>query len=71
MRQTLIICALLTLAGCSGSPTDYGITGPGPPPALPVQDDSTIDRPGIADPGTSYGPSVAPTTGSGRFFNYN
>jgi len=71
MRRTLILSALLALAGCSGSPADYGITGPGAPPPMPVQDDSTIDRPGIADPGASYGPNVTPTTGSGRFFNYN
>ena len=71
MRYALLLCNLLVLAGCTGSPADYGITGPATPVEAPPPDDSSIDRPGIRDPGAGYGPSVAPTTGTGRFFNYN
>ena len=76
MRHVLILGtilgSLLTLAGCSGTPADLGITGPTAPVAPPEpDDDSTIGRPGIPDPVGGYGPSITPSTGNGRFFNYN
>jgi hypothetical protein len=71
MRRTHILAVLLVLAGCSGSPADHGITGPSAPVEPEEPDDSTIDRPGIPDPGAGYGPNIAPTTGGGRYYNYN
>lgn len=71
MRRILVLAALLALAGCSGTPADLGITGPTEPMPPPEPDDSAIGRPGIPDPVGGYGPSIAPSTGGGRFFNYN
>ena len=64
---------LLVLAGCSGSPADLGITGPGQaPPAPPAQDNNVFDAPAFQAPGSGYGPNIMPGNGnSGRFFNYN
>jgi hypothetical protein len=71
MRRTRMLTVLLVLAGCSASPADLGITGPAAPAPPEEPDDSLIGRPGIADPVNSYGPNVAPTTGGGRYYNYN
>ena len=71
MRHIYQWAVLLALAGCSGTPADYGITGPSAPVAPEEPDDSLIGRPGVADPGAGYGPNVAPTTGGGRYYNYN
>lgn len=74
MRHLVVLCMLLGLTSCGGSPASLGITGPGasavPPPA-PTTDDSTIGIPGV--PATnSYGPTIGPTGGGeGHFFNYN
>jgi hypothetical protein len=70
MRAVALIVAVTT-AGCSGSPSSYGITGPSQPAAAPMPDDSTIRQPGIPDPGSSYGPSIGPIPSTGRYFNYN
>lgn len=70
MRVTVMLCLLIGLAGCDASPASLGITGPAPPPPVTTPDDSTIGIPGVPDT-TGYGPSVAPSTGSGRYFNYN
>jgi hypothetical protein len=71
MRYTLMLAVLLALAGCSGTPADLGITGPTAPAEPQAPDDSTIDRPGLPDPMSGYGPSFTPSTGGGRFYNYN
>jgi hypothetical protein len=71
MRHIYQLAVLLALAGCSGTPADYGITGPTAPVAPEEPDDSLIGRPGVSDPGAGYGPNVAPTTGGGRYYNYN
>jgi hypothetical protein len=71
MRRVPALCVLLVLAGCAGSPADLGITGPAPPVPAPLPDDSTVDRPGLPDAGAGYGPSVTPSTGGGRYYNYN
>lgn len=71
MRRALTLCGLLALAGCAGSPADLGITGPAPPVPPPLNDDGTVGRPGLPDAGAGYGPSIIPSTGSGRYFNYN
>jgi hypothetical protein len=71
MRYTLILVLLLVLTGCSGTPADLGITGPTAPVPPQEQDDSTIGRPGLPDPMSGYGPSTKPSTGGGRFYNYN
>jgi hypothetical protein len=62
---------LACLAGCAGDPRSYGITGPAErmPPARP--DDATVDQPGLQAQPSTYGPSMQPTTGSGRFWGYN
>jgi hypothetical protein len=64
------LALLLILSGCTGSPADLGITGPGAPPPPPSQDDNGIDMPGV-DPGSGYGPNGLPNTSGGRYFNYN
>jgi hypothetical protein len=71
MRYAPTMALLLVLAGCSGTPADLGITGPTAPVPPQDQDDSTISRPGLPDPYGGYGPSIAPSTGGGRFYNYN
>ena len=62
------------LAGCSGDPAAYGITGPGGPrPAAaatgPTPDDSPT--PGAPSSGTFFGPSNRPMTGNSGFWGYN
>jgi hypothetical protein len=71
MRR-LVLLAVLTVAGCDGSPGSLGITGPGaaPTPAR-APDDSTIGNPGVPSYGNSYGPSIGPNQSGGRYFNYN
>lgn len=63
---------LLCLGACSGDPRAYGITGPGAAPQPPPQpNDSTLGDPGVPNTGSVYGPSITPSTGSGRFWGYN
>jgi hypothetical protein len=69
MYRAASLLVLLGLAACSGNPRDYGITGPGSTPSL--QPDTTLGMPGVPDASTVYGPSLEPTTGSGRFWGYN
>jgi hypothetical protein len=73
--RAALLSLLLALAGCSGSPADLGITGPGqPPPAPPPSGDDVFDSPAYTVPGTGYGPNYMPGSGNtngGRFFNYN
>jgi len=69
MRAAVLI-AMLALAGCAGSPESLGITGPAPLSPPPAADDSVIQKPGVPDTG-GYGPSLVPSTGGGRYFNYN
>ena len=71
MRYALMLIVLCALTGCSGTPADLGITGPTAPVPPQEPDDSTIDRPGLPDPINGYGPSITPSTGGGRFYNYN
>jgi hypothetical protein len=72
MTRLIVLLGLLLLAGCAGSPTDLGITGPGVQPLpAPIDDDNLNQAPGVHDPGNGYGPSVMPSPQSGRFFNYN
>lgn len=72
MTRPIVLLGLLLLAGCAGSPTDLGITGPGVQPLPPPVDDDNLNQPpGVRDPGTGYGPSVLPGITNGRFFNYN
>ena len=71
MHATLALLLALALAGCEAPPASLGISGPArlqPPAEL---DDSTIVNPGMPDAGNGYGPSIAPSTGGGRYFNYN
>lgn len=70
-RHVLAVGALLVLTGCVASPADLGLTGPAPPVPPPVIDDSTIGNPGLPDAGAGYGPSIIPSTGGGRYYNYN
>jgi hypothetical protein len=67
-----IALLLLCLAGCSGNPSAYGITGPGAQQARPrLPDDATVGQPGLPDTGTVVGPSITPSTGSSRYWGYN
>jgi hypothetical protein len=70
----------LGLAGCSGSPASFGITGPGvagpasftPPP--PDSGDSAVGLPGIPDSGGPYSSSTKPAgdaAKAGGFYGYN
>jgi hypothetical protein len=70
MRHGLILL-LIGLAACSGDPRDYGITGPAAPPPMPVENPADLGGSGLPDATTTYGPSSAPSTGRGRFWNYN
>jgi len=69
MRAATLI-AVLALTGCAASPASLGITGPAPLSPPPAVDDSVIGQPGVPDT-NGYGPSMVPSTGGGRYFNYN
>jgi hypothetical protein len=72
MMRAVLLIAVLSLAGCSGSPESLGITGPGArPPVHPDSDDSTVGNPGLPDSGGAYAPSYGPNPAGGRYFNYN
>lgn len=76
MRRVLPVpLLLLLLAGCAGGPRALGITGPqgssfGTAPGPPTGGDP-LDNPSALESGTRYAPSIAPTTGSGRYWGYN
>ncbi len=71
MIRGAALILLLLLAGCSGTPQSLGITGPAAPQEPPMgPDDSTVEAPGLPN-GNGYGPTMAPTTGGGRYYNYN
>jgi hypothetical protein len=74
MRIVLAFGLLAVLAGCSGGPAAYGITGPGSQPvvvARPAETPDTAPTPGVTTTGTSFGPSNQPTTGTSGFWGYN
>ena len=62
---------LLFLAACDAGPAAFGITGTAPSPPPPDPGALSTDAPGAAPTGTSYGPTIGPSTGSGRFWGYN
>ena len=63
MRWPMILL-FLCLAGCSGSPRDYGITGPGRSEPPPTREE--------AQPGGDISiPTATPNTGNGKFWGYN
>jgi hypothetical protein len=69
MKRVLLMFAIVGMAGCDRSPASLGITGPGPPPAPPVPDDTSPV--GVPSAPGSYGPSIGPMPSNGRYFNYN
>lgn len=71
--RTVMLAAILILAGCSGDPRSYGITGPGqqPAPTPGVSSGALPADPGVPTTGTYYGPSVTPMQGSSGFWGYN
>ena len=76
MRSMVAIGFLLIVAGCSGGPGAYGITGPGQQPlpagpALPGTVPDTYTPPGVSTTGTFYGPTNGPTAGSSGYYGYN
>jgi hypothetical protein len=74
MRMVLAFGLLIVLAGCSGGPAAYGITGPGAQPvvvAQPAETPDTAPVPGVSTSGTSFGPSTGPSTGNSGFWGYN
>ncbi len=74
MRISVLLIALLGLAGCSGDPKVLGITGPGPQPAptAPSESlDSGTGSPGVSTSGSYYGPSVGPIKSNSGFYGYN
>ena len=78
MRVVLLIMTLLPLAACAGGPQALGITGPQgvgatslPPQTGATEQTDPLDNPDLQQPGTRYGPSIAPSTGSGNFWGYN
>ena len=72
MRFILLAVPLL-LAGCAAGPQALGITGPGAQPAAPATEAAPdpFDNPNAMQSGGRYGPSYAPTTGSGRYWGYD
>ena len=63
-----ILCLLSVLiAACSGSPRDFGITGP-VAPAPPVTPSLANE---ISPVAPDFGGPYAPSTGPGRFWGYN
>jgi hypothetical protein len=77
MRVALAFGLLLAVAvaGCSGDPRSFGITGPGVqavvPPAAAATGADTSPTPGAPTSGTYYGPSNGPITGGSGFWGYN
>jgi len=70
MRASAALVLMLGLSACSGDPASYGITGPGMQP-VPGPSGTTVDAPAIPNTGSTYGPSVVPSTGNGNYWNYN
>ncbi|HET7879417.1 MAG TPA: hypothetical protein VFL55_00925 [Acetobacteraceae bacterium] len=70
MTRVLYLLAAIGMAGCDGSPSSLGITGPGPqpPPPGPSSDESDPSLPDTMGP---YGPSIGPMQSNQRYFNYN
>ncbi len=64
MRSGVIIL-LAGLACCSGTPADYGITGPGSRVAAPKPVDVSSPTHDISLP------YAIPNTGNGRYWGYN
>ena len=75
MRVVVLFGFLAALAGCSGDPRSYGITGPGnePEPVAPTPDATpdTSPTPGVTTTGPMYGPTGGPSTGNSGFWGYN
>ena len=75
MRLILAFGLLMAMSGCSGSPADFGITGPGATPPPPVAKASetpdTSPTPGVTTTGTSFGPSNGSVKGASGFWGYN
>lgn len=66
------LACVVGLTGCSLTPAQLGITGPGTlkPPVQP--DDADIATPGIQDGGSQDAPTTSPGMGgSTRYFGYN
>jgi hypothetical protein len=74
MRFVFAVGLLTLLAGCSGDPRSFGITGPGtqPEPAAPAgPTPDTTTAPGMSTTGPMYGPSIGPSNGNSGFWGYN
>jgi multidrug efflux pump subunit AcrA (membrane-fusion protein) len=75
MRMVFAFGLLIVLAGCSGGPAAYGITGPAATQpvvaAQPAETPDTAPVPGVSTSGTSFGPSTGPATGNSGFWGYN
>jgi hypothetical protein len=75
MRMIIALGLLIALAGCSGNPAEYGITGPGVTPLPPVAKASetpdTSPTPGVVTTGTSFGPSNGSVKGASGFWGFN
>lgn len=68
---SLLLSAGLALGGCGTDPKSLGLTGAAmpTPPRDPGEASSGIR--GAPETGTQYAPSLAPNTGSGKFWGYN
>ena len=62
--RSVTLLLLACLAGCSGKPSDYGITGPG-------QAEAPKPREDVLPGGDISMPHATPDTGNGKFWGYN
>ena len=70
-RLPLLALGLSILAGCSGTPASFGLTGRVAPTVPEAASDAVIGLPGIQPDNGSYTPRLTPSTGSGRYFGYD
>jgi hypothetical protein len=72
-RVIAILLLVLPLAGCAAGPQALGITGPQGSTLgnTPPSSQDIFDNPNGMQSGDRYGPSAAPTTGSGRYWGNN
>jgi hypothetical protein len=67
----IALSLLIFLSACGTTPASLGISGAPvlAPPTDPGEAQTGIN--GAPQTGTQYAPSVAPNTGSGKFWGYN
>ena len=67
MPKSLLLLALIGLAGCAATPQALGLTGGRPPQPPAAPSDATVGMPGLPQPASSGDSGMAPTTGTGIY----